>query len=356
MADALLIGKLSNAFGPSGFEVDVVAVIREALEGFDLRTDAMNNLFASLKTNTGSRPVIMLDAHLDEVGFMVQYITGNGLLGFVNLGGWVASNVPAHRVLIRNSKGDMIPGIISSRPPHFMTDAEKASVPDFESMMIDVGARSRDEVIDIFGIQPGDPVAPDVSFETIKNGFLMGKAFDNRLGCYAIIETLRRLKDSKLDADVIGCFASQEEVGMRGAEVTGRAARPDIAIVFEGSPADDFLECRDKAQGVLGKGVQIRHFDQSYVSNPAFISYARSIAEEIGIPFQSAVRRRGSTDAGRIHVARKAVPVLVLGIPSRYVHTHYNYACPEDLEATINLAVETITRLSPDSISRLTKR
>lgn len=356
MTDKELIGKLSNAFGPSGFEEDVVSVIREALKGFDITVDPMNNLYASLKTNTGTRPIVMLDAHLDEVGFMVQYIAGNGLIGFVNLGGWVASNVPAHKVLIRNSKGEMIPGIIASRPPHFMTDAEKSSLPDFESMMIDVGARSREEVVDCFGIQPGDPVAPDVSFQTTRNGFLMGKAFDNRLGCYAIIETLRRLQDAELDVDVIGCFASQEEVGMRGAEVTAKVTRPDLAIVFEGSPADDFLPDSDKAQGVLGKGTQIRHFDLSYVSNPRFIAFARSIAEESGIPFQAAVRRRGSTDAGRIHVSHKAVPVLVLGIPSRYVHTHYNYACPQDVEATVTLAVESISKLSPENISMLLKR
>ncbi|MBP1918675.1 M42 family metallopeptidase [Youngiibacter multivorans] len=356
MTDTELIGRLSNAFGPSGFEDDVVSVITEALEGFNHATDPMNNLYVSLNTNKGSRPIVMLDAHLDEVGFMVQYIAGNGLIGFVNLGGWIASNVPAHKVIIRNSKGEIIPGIITSRPPHFMTEAEKSSVPDFETMMIDVGARNREEVINLYGIQPGDPVAPDVRFETTRNGFLMGKAFDNRLGCYAIIETLRRLKDAELNVDVIGCFASQEEVGMRGAEVTGKVTRPDLAIVFEGSPSDDFLSDRDKAQGVLGNGTQIRHFDQSYVSNPKFIAYAKAIAEESGIRYQSAVRRRGSTDAGRIHISHKAVPVLVLGIPSRYVHTHYNYACPDDVEATISLAVESITRLSQESVSGLTQR
>ena len=356
MTDTELIGRLSNAFGPSGFEEEVVSIIREALEGFNHATDPMNNLYVSLKTNKGERPVVMLDAHLDEVGFMVQYISRNGLIGFVNLGGWVASNVPAHKVLIRNSRGEMIPGIITSRPPHFMTDAEKSSVPDFESMMIDVGARSYDEVIGCFGIHPGDPVAPDVRFETTRNGFLMGKAFDNRLGCYAIIETLRGLKDSELNVDVIGCFASQEEVGMRGAEVTGKIAKPDLAIVFEGSPSDDFLSDREKAQGVLGNGTQIRHFDQSYVSNPKFIAYAKAIAEDSGIQYQSAVRRRGSTDAGRIHVSHKAVPVLVLGIPSRYVHTHYNYACPDDVKATISLAVESIRRLSLEIVSSLIQR
>jgi putative aminopeptidase FrvX len=356
MTDTELIGRLSNAFGPSGFEDDVVSVIIEALEGFNHETDPMNNLYVSLKTNKGARPMVMLDAHLDEVGFMVQHISTNGLIGFVNLGGWVASNVPAHKVLIRNSKGEMIPGIITSRPPHFMTDAEKTSLPDFETMMIDVGARNREEVINLYGIQPGDPVAPDVRFETTRNGFLMGKAFDNRLGCCAIIETLRRLKDTELNVDVIGCFASQEEVGMRGAEVTGKIAKPDLAIVFEGSPADDFLNDREKSQGVLGDGTQIRHFDQSYVSNPKFIAYAKAIAEESGIRYQSAVRRRGSTDAGRLHISHKAVPVLVLGIPSRYVHTHYNYACPDDVEATISLAVESITSLSPEIVSKMIQR
>lgn len=359
MANIDIIRDLSNAFGPSGFEDDVVDVIKKYCTDLDVENDSMNNVFARLKCNTGRKPVVMLDAHTDEVGFIVQYIHHNGLIGFVNLGGWVTSNIPAHAVKIKNAKGRLITGIIASKPPHFMNDAERAlDKLDVESLTIDVGAINRDEVINDFGIQVGDPVAPDVTFEyNEKNGILRGKAFDNRLGCACIIETLNSLKGIKdLPVDVVGGFASQEEVGMRGAQVTSQVIAPDLGIVFEGSPADDLYYDEFTAQCALKKGVQIRHMDQSYISSPVFINYAKEIANAKGIKYQDAVRRRGSTNAGKIHLSHKAVPVLVLGIPSRYIHSHYNYCALEDIDSAVKLAVEAIKNLNEDAINSIMKR
>lgn len=359
MANIDIIRDLSNAFGPSGFEEDVVAVIKKYCTGSDVTSDCMNNVFARLKNNTGKRPVIMLDAHTDEVGFMVQYINSNGLLGFMNIGGWITSNIPAHTVKIKNTKGELITGIIASKPPHFMNDVERASDNlNLESIYIDVGATSRNEVINVFGIQVGDPIMPDVTFEyNEKNNTLLGKAFDNRLGCACIIETLSALKDNTdLCVDVVGGFASQEEVGMRGAQVTSQVIAPDLAIVFEGSPADDLYFDEFTAQCALKKGVQVRHIDQSYISNPEYIRFAKELADAKGIKYQAAVRRRGSTNAGKIHLAHKAVPVLVLGIPSRFIHTHYNFCAEEDINSTVALAVEVIKNLNETSINRIMKR
>ncbi len=359
MASIDIIRDLSNAFGPSGFEDDVVHVIKKYCSGLDVTSDAMHNVFARLKTNTGKKPVLMLDAHTDEVGFMVQYINSKGLIGFTNIGGWVTTNIPAHTVKIKNVEGELITGIITSKPPHFMNDAERASGKlDLHSIYIDVGATSREEVIKDFGIQVGDPVTPDVTFEyNKKNGTLLGKGFDNRLGCTCIIETLNALRNHKdLPVDVVGAFASQEEVGMRGARVTSQVVAPDFAIVFEGSPADDLYFDEFTAQCVMKKGVQIRHMDQSYISNPEFIRYAKKLANVGNIKHQHAVRRSGSTNAGKIHLAHKAVPVLVLGIPSRYIHTHYNFCAEEDIDAAVSLAVEVIKNLNENSIGRILRK
>lgn len=359
MIDIKLIRDLTDAFGPSGFEEDVVEVIRDYAGDFQIETDSMNNVFTSLETNTGDRPRILLDAHSDEVGFMVQSILENGLISFVTLGGWVASNIPAHLVRIKNRKGQYIEGITVSKPPHFMTDEERADDKlSIESMYIDVGASSRQETQDYYGIEVGDPIAPLVNFNYQEDSkILRGKAFDNRLGCLCIIETMKRLKKVKdLEVDLVGGFASQEEVGMRGARVTSQRLKPDLAIVFEGSPADDIYFERGLAQGVLGEGAQIRHMDQSYIGNPEYIKFAKEIGDREGIKYQAAVRRRGGTNAGAIHLADEGVPVLVLGIPSRYVHTHYNYCSMEDIESTINLAVKLIENLDKDSIGRILKK
>ncbi len=347
-----LIEALSNAFGPSGFEEEVVSALNGHIAGLDLSVDKMHNAYLSLKSNTGDRPVIMLDAHLDEVGFMVQSIQANGLIRIAALGGWVNTNIPAHTVRIKTQTGAYVKGIVASKPPHFMTDQEKAAPIELEDLLVDLGVTCREDVYECFGVQVGDPIAPDVTFEyNESNKVLFGKAFDNRIGCASVVETMQRLSHIEgLSFDVIGALASQEEVGTRGAYVTSQVIKPDFAIVFEGSPADDLYYDTFTAQCVLKKGVQIRHMDSSYVSHRRFIDFAKSIAVEKGIKVQSAVRRKGGTNAGRIHLQGKAVPVLVLGVPSRYVHTHYNYSALEDVESAVSLAVEVIKTLKLDSL------
>ena len=358
MVDLNLIKDLTNAFGPSGFEDDVVKVIKEYTKDFDVESDSMNNVFARLKSNTGKKPVILLDAHSDEVGFIVQHINSKGLLSILNIGGWVSTNIPAHSVKVKNSRGELITGIITSKPPHFMNDAERANDKlDSDNMYIDIGATSREEVVEVFGIQVGDPVMPDVTFQfNEKNETLFGKAFDNRLGCVCIIETMKALLSKNLAVDVVGGFATQEEIGMRGAQITSQVVKPDLAIVFEGSPADDVYFNEFESQCALKKGTQIRHMDQSYITNPEYIKYAKALADKKGIKYQSAVRRRGSTNAGKIHLSHKAVPVLVLGIPSRYVHTHYNFCALEDVKATVDLAVEVIKNFNEESLNKIFKK
>ena len=357
MANIKAIEELSNAFGPPGFEDDVVEVIKKYSPGLELEVDSMNNVFTRLNSNKGNRPIIMLDCHSDEVGFMVQAITPKGLISFLPLGGWVITNIPAHPVVIQNSRGEFIKGITTSRPPHFINEADREKKLVLDDIYIDVGATSREEVINDFAIEPGNVVVPDVTFYyNKKNGVVLGKAFDNRMGCLCIVEVMQKLKDENLNIDVIGAYAAQEEVGMRGAEVTARVIKPDFAIVFEGSPADDIYYDEFTAQGCLKKGTQIRHVDKSMVSNPHFIKFAKEVANAKNITYQSAVRAQGGTNAGKIHVSNKGVPTLVLGIPSRYVHTHYCYSAEFDIDATVNLAVEVIKSLTNDKMKDLLKR
>ena len=143
---------------------------------------------------------------------------------------------------------------------------------------------------------------------------------------------------------------------MRGATVTAQVVKPDLAIVFEGSPSDDFYFSAAQAQGRMKNGVQIRRLDKSYVSNPAFMEYAIELAKKHKIPYQETVRRGGSTNAGKISLTGKAVPVLVLGVPSRYVHTHYNFCARKDLEAAVSLAAEVIRELDEERLRHICRQ
>lgn len=346
------IERMSNASGVSGFEEEVLEVVREEVNGgFSVAEDSMRNLYIIGRKDEGL-PTIMLDGHTDEVGFMVQSILPNGLLQFVPLGGWIASNIPAHQVRVRDREGNYHIGVTTSKPPHFMSSDEREKKLVIEDIYIDLGASSYEEVVEDFGIEPGAPVIPHVEFSyNERNEVMCGKAFDNRLGCAAVVDTIKELTMEKIGVNVVGTLSSQEEVGTRGSVITARRIKPQAAIVFEGTPADDVYRDSYRSQGALGKGPQIRHRDSSMISNPRFTKVARETAREMGIPFQDAVRAAGGTNGGRIHISNYGIPTIVLGVPTRYAHTHYGYASFKDYRDTVKLAVEIIKRLNWETIN-----
>ncbi|MDR2068862.1 MAG: M42 family peptidase [Spirochaetaceae bacterium] len=347
-----MIGALSNAPGVSGFEDEVVALLkRYARDLGSVTEDAMRNLYVKRPGWGDGLPVLQLDAHSDEVGFMVKAIRPNGTLDFIPLGGWVPATVPAHRVLVRTGEGRWIPGVIASKPPHFLSEAERKEAPDMKDMVIDVGASSDREVREDFRIPIAAPVVPDVTFEyRADHDLMLGKGFDNRMGCAAVIATLKELAEEHPGVAITGAFASQEEVGLRGATVTAQEVKPDIAIVFEGCPADDTVAEPYAVQTAIKKGPMLRHIDARMITNPRFQRFALDTARSQGIPVQEAVRTGGSTNGGAIHLSGQAVPVIVIGIPVRYIHTHYGISAYADFEYSVRLACAVIRGLRTNLI------
>ena len=218
-------------------------------------------------------------------------------------------------------------------------------------MSIDIGASSLEEAQDVFGIRVAAPVVPDVTFEYDgKHDLMFGKAFDNRLGCAAILATLDALGEEALDVDVVGAMASQEEVGTRGATVTANTVKPDIAIVFEGCPADDTVVPACEAQTAIHKGPMLRHIDARMITNPRYQRYALDLGAELGIPVQEAVRTGGSTNGAPIHLSNQGVPAIVIGLPVRYIHSHYGIASFEDFNNAVKLACAIVRRLNRETI------
>ena len=347
-----MIAAISNANGVSGFEEEVAAVIRPYAETVgETCVDRMRNVFIRRFENNGKRPVVQLDAHSDEVGFMVQAICPNGTLRIIPIGGWVPSNIPAHKVWVRNNEGKYIPGLTASKPPHFMTEAERRSPLEMSHITIDIGATSAEEAVRDFGIRIGEPVSPDVSFTYDETHDLMvGKAFDCRVGCAAILKTLHELKGEELNVDIVGACAAQEEVGVRGATTTANVIKPDIAIVFEGCPADDTVVEPYMVQTAIKRGPMLRHIDAKMITNPRYQRYALGLAEELGIPVQDAVRASGATNGSAIHLSGAGVPVIVIGIPVRYAHTHYGISAYSDFDNAVKLACALLRRFDRELI------
>ena len=180
---------------------------------------------------------------------------------------------------------------------------------------------------------------------------MIGKAFDCRLGCAAILQTLRLLAGRPLNADVTAAFSTQEEMGTRGATVTANRVKPDLAIVFEGCPADDTFSEPYMIQTALHKGPMLRHLDKRMITHPRFQRLALDLAEQYGIPVQEGVRTGGSTNGAVIHLTEKATPCIVIGVPVRYAHTHYGVSAYADFDNAIKLACEIIKRLDADLIA-----
>ena len=344
-----MIAQLSDAFGPSGFEDDVLTVARQYAEGLGtIEEDCLRNLYIYRKENTGNKPVIMLDAHSDEVGFMVHSIRPNGTLRFVTLGMWNKNALASAKVLVRNADGRYIPGIIASKPVHFGDQGSNIS-----DMSIDIGATSAQDAVENFHIRIGEPVVPAVKSDfDAEHGIIFGKAFDCRVGCAVILEALRRVEGKDLPCDVVGVLATQEEVGARGCKIAVNRVKPDIAVVVEGCPADDTF-ADGACQAALKKGTMFRHMDASIICAPRFQRFALDLAAERGIPVQESVRESGGNDGAVIQSTGIGAPAVVASVPVRYIHSMNCLCAYEDFETTVQMVVALMESITPEMIVSL---
>jgi tetrahedral aminopeptidase len=331
----LLLEKLSNAFGPSGCEDNVRRILARALRDKvdDLQVDAIGNLIA-FKRGTGPEPrlKVMLDAHTDEVGFMVTRIEKSGMLGFRVVGGIDPRLLLAKRVLVGDKR---LPGVIAAAPVHLTKPKDRQQVIQIEQMVIDVGAGSEDEAKKLAGI--GDYAAFATRFETLTTEGLRtvkGKAFDDRAGC----TVAALLAEETYAVDLYLSFSAQEEVGLRGARVAAYRIEPDVAFAFEGTICDDMPKKKDTSPTTeLGKGPAISLMDHSFVADRRLVRLLVDTAEANGIPYQFKQPGIGSTDAGSIHISRSGVPSVAVSVPSRYIHAPASILSLQDLDNTVAL-------------------
>jgi endoglucanase len=348
-----LLQELTEAHSVSGHEDEVRAIFVDELEECgELSADRNGSVFCE----TGDDgPRVMVAGHMDEVGFMVQNITSEGYLQFQAIGGWWEHSVLSQRVEILTRNGDKITGVVASRPPHFLPESQRRQVMAIDQMFIDVGAESRRDVVENYGISLGDPIAPVSAFTAMaREDYFMAKAFDNRVGMAGTIQAGQILSQSVHPNQLILCGTVQEEVGLRGAKTAAHFAKPDVVLVLEGPPADDLPGfARSECQGRLGGGVQIRLFDPSAITNPRLARLAIETARAEGIPHQVTVRRSGGTDAGSFHLANDGVPSIVLGVPARYIHSHNAIIDLNDYLHMLSLTIALVKRLDEKTVEGL---
>jgi endoglucanase len=347
-----LLVELSNSFGPSGFESEVREVFRSNVANFaEISYDNLGGIIASHRGNS-SEPRILLAAHLDEVGLMVRGVLPSGYLKVVPLGSWHVPSLLAQKVLVRAKNGDHI-GVIGAKPPHYMSEDERNRQLKIKDLYIDVGASSSEEVAAL-GIEIGNPVVPAVQADVLgQPAVIVDKAFDDRAGCAVIIQVLQELDHTHPNL-VIGAGTAQEENGAKGARTISSVTRPDLCLVLEGAPADDFPDAGSIIQGRLGGGPQIRRFDPSMIASQALVDLAINEAKKIGIKYQVAVREGGGTDGSEIQLqATGGVPTAVIGVPVRYAHSHHGIINKKDVETTVQLIKALIQKLDQPTVAHL---
>ncbi len=349
-----MLKELTDANGISGDESEPREVMKRYIEPYadEVFYDNLGSLIAK-KKGSKNGPSIMLAGHLDEVGFMVTRIDEKGFLRFQPVGGWWEQVLLAQRVTVKTKKGDVV-GVIGSKPPHILSpEARKKPVP-IKDMYIDIGASDKDNALEI-GVRPGDSVIPYFEFTVMSNPkMLLAKAFDNRIGCAIVIDTLRQLKKIKHPNTIYGVGTAQEEVGLRGAKTAAHMIQPDIAFAIDtGIPGDTPGVTERDALSKLGEGPQIIIYDARTISHKGLRDFVIETAERNKIPYQIDTTAGGGTDAGNIHISHEGVPAISITIATRYLHTNASIIHRDDYEQGVRLMVELIKGLDEKIVRQI---
>jgi putative aminopeptidase FrvX len=336
--------KLSNMDGVTGREDQVRELMREYLKPYvdEVREDKLGNLIAVKRGKEGS-PTVMLAAHMDEVGLMVKNIKKKGFLQFAKIGGIDDRQLLAQNVVVHTDKGPLR-AVVGSKPVHIQTDEERKKVINADKLFIDVGAKDREEA-EGMGVQVGDVVSFVTKFARLTDKVVLGKAFDNRVGCAILIEVMKRLKNVSCNVYAVGTI--QEEVGLRGATIAAFHVEPDVGIALDCTVAGDTPGVGEgEAPAKMGEGPVLTVADAGLIAHPKVLQLLIDSAKEHEIPFQLETGIRGSTDAARIALSRDGVPSGVISVPARYIHSPAAIIDLDDVEHAVELAIAAVGKVS----------
>jgi len=340
--------RLMGTISPSGAEQEGARVWREEADTFAEKVwgDSHGNSFAML--NEGGSPRVMFAGHIDEIGLMVTHIDDNGFLYVQTIGGWDPQILPGQRVHLRTRNGD-ITGVLGKKPIHLIDKDERDQAVKLEDVWIDIGANDKDEAQSLVRI--GDTGVIQYGFEELRNGLLVSRGFDDRVGAFVVLEAARHLADMSPSAEVIAVGTAQEEVGLRGAQTSTFGLAPDVGVAVDVGFASDFptMEQMKKKVGdvKLGHGPMIARGPNI---NPVVYDHFVRTADANDIPWQPNGEPRGTgTDANAIQLSRAGVATQLVGLPNRYMHTPSELVHADDLTHSARLIAHTVAGFDADT-------
>jgi endoglucanase len=341
--------RLDNAFGVSGDEENVAEILKQEMEGLydEHIEDALGSqLFIKYGKNKDKR--VMIAAHMDEIGFIINYIEDNGLVRFLPVGYHDDRTAVNQDMVIKTDNGRMVYGVTGSKPAHIMTAEDHEKVIKIEELYMDLGTESRAETNEL-GVQVGDYMGFHRQGYLLNDGkYYTGKSVDNRSGCAVMVEAMRRLKGKEIEPTICMVGSVMEEVGIRSGAPIANRFKPELFLALDvtltgGVPGVEERQCSE----IMGGGPGIKFYDWDPILGATGNNVPRkltrrliSTAEKHGIPYQREVMIGGGTDAWSASMAGEGVLAGGICIPQRYMHTAVGTVNLDDMEHTVQLVTK----------------
>lgn len=346
-----------DSYGVSSREHGVVEYLNKNLNHVvdEISSNGMGNLTCKINSSKKDyeKLTLLIDTHMDELGLMIVDITNDGFLKFVPIGGWWEHSMLAQRYSVITKNGQELTGIIGGIPIHILPKEKRTKTILMDNLYLDIGVANKKEAFE-HGVEIGSiAVKTSKSFLMANSDYFCGKAIDNRISTAILFYLLNKLEKNKMNLNVVGVFAAQEEVGLRGAKSGAYNANPDVAIVIDTTISHDQLDMSNHNDCKLNNGFALEILDATVISNPRLLDYVKNIANKYNIPYSYSCLTGGGTDGGYVYRARKGVLTIVLGIPTRYLHTHNEICSINDALNCIRVVgkfIEEFTKLDYDNI------
>ncbi|HNQ50656.1 MAG TPA: M42 family metallopeptidase [Candidatus Omnitrophota bacterium] len=342
-----LLKKILEASGISGYEKEIAAIMKQELGKVcdKVEIDTFGNVIA--RKGKGKKK-IMLAAHMDEIGLMVKFINKDGYLNFIKVGGIDDRILLGQKVIVKGKNGD-VHGIIGCKPPHLQRDEERKHTVKYEDMFIDIGAKSKEDAEKRVAV--ADAVIFDTGCGQLHGNLYFGKAIDNRIGCYALIKIMEKLR---VPAEVYAVATVQEEVGLKGARTASFKIDPQFAIAIDTTVAGDTPGIKETESALkLGNGVAITVLEaagRGVIVSEQVRELFMDAAKKNKIKYQIDVIEGGMTDGAIIYMNREGIPTGVLSIPTRYVHAPTGVFNIEDVNSAIELTKAVVEKVAKNGI------
>lgn len=352
---AKLIEDLSLLPGLSGHEQAVARYVRSHFEslGLECFEDVLGNVFTVLGDKE-SEFTVLLTAHMDQLGFMVKTITDDGFIRIERVGGIPEKTLSSLRVSIQNERGELIPGVIGVKSHHITPPEEKYLVDKYQTLYIDLGCDSREEVLAL-GIDVGSPIIYRPYFEKLFNNRISGTSFDNRVPCAILLELANRLVKASPKVKVVLAGTVQEELTIRGATTVAAAVKPSAIFCLDVTIEGKTPDLHGQNHVYLGGGPVMSLYNfhgrgtlNGTIPHPALVKLVKETATEAKINLQRIAMVGGLSELAYMQVIGTGIAGIDIDVPCRYTHSQVETADLDDVEKTVDLMEAVVNRLSPD--------